>query len=651
MNASRCPDSTNVFAMPIFLFVLVWWMNFFLYPLWYLPGTTQNRAIALCVIFAIFTALSLLFRWLGSFQFENITHPHEPTGDGAFFVLLFGAAFVLHIPFLNLPILTGLDTIDHAAVPGVVAHRVVKALSDAAGLTMQPVLTLGFIGAIAVWILMPAFRYRSIQRVQSIADWAATHLFLTLLILAGVTAGYAAVLLQTEFPERFGDLQTLFRYQPLSKLILTPLYLFLGLHEWIGRTVQILFTFGGAWYLYRLARLFGGEWGSRCAAVEFVFLPPVFHYGNTHMIEGGILFFISAAFFYWIRFVERKYQLDLLLGTLCATWACLYKHTAVSLMPAFAFMAAYDFCFPKHSRTIAHLFASFIACVIPGVTLVLYMQLAGFNSDMPSTLVFPTPARLLGNLAAIPAGVTWPIALLFLAGIIVLPFRPNRRPFWILTGWIGAHWVLTSMSAAAGNVRQALPYYVGLIVISAWAWDGWFSGRSRIPQRVALAVLSVFLLGTCLFADRHPDFRHVGRAMGDRSYINYSNWDECYLPYPELVIDLSRDTTAGDVIYAPMANEPVFFYLAKYNLDDRTYRRDPFWNGPTPLTPTMVMDKARVLGAKWLVLPRGRWLYPYVEPEFLETFFTTPPPGLRPVKVLTLGKEQLGLWRIEHDAS
>lgn len=531
--------------MPLFLFALAWWVNFFVYPLWYLPGTTSTRVIALGLIFAIFAALSLLFRWLGSLRFENGIHPEEKTGDGAFFALLFSAAFLLHVPFLNLPILTGLDTIDHAAVPGVVAHRVVQALSDTADFPMQPVLTLGFIVAGAAWIFMPDFRSRMMHRFQKTAAWVSNHCGITLLILAVMTAAYATLLLQTALPERFGDLQTLFRYQPLSKLILTPLYVFLGLHEWIGRTVQILFTFGGAWYLYRLARLFGGIWGARCAALLFVFLPPIFHYGNTHMIEGGILFFLSAAFFYWIRFIERKYQSDLLLGILFATLACLYKHTAVSLMPAFAFMAVYDFCFPKQRRAVSHLFASFIACVIPGVTLVLYMELAGFNSDMPSTLVFPTPARLLGNLAAIPAGITWPIALLFLAGILIPPFRANQRPFWILVGWIGAHWVLTSMSAAAGNVRQALPYYVGLIVISSLLLDGWLAGRNLITQRVVFTALSVFLVWTCLLADRHQDFRQVGRAMGDRSYINFSNWDECYLPYPELVIDLSRDNRRG----------------------------------------------------------------------------------------------------------
>ncbi|NPU95935.1 MAG: hypothetical protein HPY51_01805 [Candidatus Omnitrophica bacterium] len=648
MTTSRCvPVPPNPSSMLLFLFALAWWVNFVVYPLWYLPGSTSTRLIALGVIMTAFTILTLLFRWLGSFPLAKKTHPPESTGDGVFFTLLFGAALVLHIPFLNLPILTGLDTIDHAAVPGVVAHRVVNALSDAAGFPMQPVLTLGFTGAIAVGILMPAWRSRTIERIQSIADWAAGHLSFSLLLLAGISAAYAAALLQTALPERFGDLQTLFRYQPLSKLILTPLYVFLGLQEWIGRTVQILFTFGGAWYLYRLARIFGGEWGARGAAVLFVFLPPIFHYGNTHMIEGGILFFIAAAFFYWIRFIERNDQSDLLLGTLFATLACLYKHTAASLMPAFAFMALYDFGFPKHQRSCAHLAAAFTACVIPGVTLVLYMQLAGFNSDMPSTLVFPTPSRLLGNLAAIPAGVTGPIAILFLAGIVTLLLRPNRRPFWILLGWTGAHWVLTSMSAAAGNVRQALPYYLGLIVTSALAWDVWLSGRTRITQRVSLAALSGFLIWTCLFADRHQDFRQVGRAMGDRSYINFSNWDEACLNYRALAFHLTQYTTAGDVIYAPMANEPVVFYLAKYHLEDRTYRRDPFWNGPEPLTRDTVLKKARALGAKWLVLPRGRWLYPYVEPEFLETFFTAPPPGLRPVTVIPYGKEQLGLWRIE----
>jgi hypothetical protein len=45
------------------------------------------------------------------------------------------------------------------------------------------------------------------------------------------------------------------------------------------------------------------------------------------------------------------------------------------------------------------------------------------------------------------------------------------------------------------------------------------------------------------------------------------------LPYPQTIQKLKEITTPGDVIYAPMINEPVHFYLAKYDLRDRIYRR------------------------------------------------------------------------------
>jgi hypothetical protein len=104
-------------------------------------------------------------------------------------------------------------------------------------------------------------------------------------------------LLHIQWLERFDDLNPLFRYPPLSKFFSIPLYICFGLHEWTGRVMQIGFTFGMAFYLYRLAQFYGGDAAGKTAAILGVFLPPVFHYGNTTMIEGGTLFFITASFF------------------------------------------------------------------------------------------------------------------------------------------------------------------------------------------------------------------------------------------------------------------------------------------------------------------------------------------------------------------
>ena len=592
----------------------VWWISFIIYPLWHLPASNSIRVLASIALFGVFVGCSYSFRFMTRMRIEWGRPPEEKRESVSFFVLVFILAFAAHVPFLFSPILTGLDTIDHASVPAVIAHKIVLGISGITGFSVQIPLT--FIAVLTLLPILVSSRIRAkiTDGYSRIAFWVENHFWATVAVLAVITAVYTAFILKFKPLDRFDDLNPLFRYPPLSKLISIPLYTFFGIHEWTGRVVQIAFTFGGSIYIYRLVRLYGDELAGRIAALLFVFLPPIFHYGNTTMIEGGTLFSIAAAFFYWIRFIEFKAQSDLVMGTIFATLACLYKHPGVSLIPAFAFMVSYDFLFPKSNRTGRYLLPSIVSCAIPAITIVLFMKLSGFNSDVPSSLQIPTLKYLWGNIQAIPKGITTPIALLFLAGIAALPFIHRVRTFWIFIAWIGAHYFLTCMSAAAMNVRQALPYYVGLIVPASLLLERCLEKQRPVRFGFAYVLLPGFLLWACLWMDRNQDFSQVGRAMGDRSYINFSNWGKMTLPYPDTLKYLEECSAPGDVVYAPMINEPLHFYIAKFHLDDRTFVRE-IWTNADRQSQESLLEHCKEIHAKWLIVPRGRWLYkPNVDP-------------------------------------
>ncbi|MEW6233762.1 MAG: glycosyltransferase family 39 protein [Candidatus Omnitrophota bacterium] len=627
------------------LFIGLWWICFFVYPLWYLPGLGWERLAVAAGLFAIFLFCSALYRWICLASASAPCVEDVAIPDAGFFGVLFVIAFLLHLPFLNQPLITGLDIIDHAAVPAVAANRFVRSLSQAAGFNLQLLLIASGVLTILHFVFRPAHRRMAKNAIRKTAEILIAHFGKSMLVLFLVTSLYGFFLYYFAIPDRFGNIGILFRYPPLSKIVLMFFYGWLGLYEWIGRTVQILFTLAGAVYFHRLTSLYGGKDAARLAAILYVFLPPVFHYGNTHMIEGGTLFFVIAAFFHLIRCADRRSPIDLAMGTLFMTGGCLYKHTAVSVIPAFALMTAIDFFFPPKGQTRAPLLPAIASCAIASLTMIVYMKLSSFNSEIPSDMVFPTLQRLFANLAAIPLGVTWPIALAFPLGIICLLLRRKWRVFEVFFCWIGAHLLLSVMASTYRNVRQALPYYIGFITPAALFMESIISGRPKIRIAFLYFLLPLYLFWVCLLADRDQTDLVKKRAMGDRSYITFANWNRSYLPYPDAIRDLNEITKSNETIYAPMANDPVHFYIAKYDLQN-PYIRAIWEPSLDKQTLSSLYAHCRRIGAQWLMVPRGRWLSGYVNPAWVEELFANPPSEFQLEKIYTCGKEELGLWRV-----
>ena len=328
------------------------------------------------------------------------------------------------------------------------------------------------------------------------------------------------------------------------------------------------------------------------------------------MIEGGTLFFVAASFYYLIRSLESDGAGDLIKGIVFCTFGCLYKHPMVSVIPAFALMTVYDFFFPKGAKPIRPFWAPVKGLIIPAVTVLVYMKLSSFNSDVPSDLFFPTFERMAANLRAVALGVTLPIALSFLGGMIYLAFWRWDRLFWFLLSWIGTHFILSCMSDVYANVRQSLPYYVGAIVAASIFIDAMADMCGNRKKLILYGILPVWLLWACLLMNRVQDIHLIGRAMGDRSYVNLTNWKDSYIPYDAIIQDLKETTAPGDTIYAPMANEPVKFYIEKYDFHDRRYIRDE-WGPINHSTPGLLIEFCLRNEVDWLLLPRGKWLINY----------------------------------------
>ncbi len=638
-------NSNSRFTIEYFVFVCLWWISFIVYPLWYVPGSALEKGTVFAVLFLVFLVVSYSFRILTRYPYIEVPQAEPFHMEWRFFLPAFVLAGMLHSPFLGMPILTGLDTIDHAAVPAVVAASIVDNLNHTIGFDVQALLAALALLALAS-MCIKQIRLKIFCCSSKMGSWFQDHFWKTIAAFFIVSLIYFWAVTHTAFPDRFGDIRTIFRYPPLSKLILTPIYLVFGLNEYWSRLIQIGFQFGGAVYLYRLGNLLSGKTAGRVCALLFLFTPPLFHYSHTHMIDTGSLFFIAASFFYLITYIETKQPWGLVRGCLFMTMAFLYKHPGVCVVPAFFLMVAYDTFFPKRMQLRPALRPSFFACLIPALTILSYMKLADIDPDTPSELSILSLHRMAANLWAIPQGMTWLIALLFLAAFVYLAMKKEKRIFCLLLCWIITHFLISSISATYANVRQSLPYYVGLFVMASIFLDQILQRFTIIRAFLLYIVLPCYLIGHALFYPYPTDYQKIGRALGDRSYINFNNWNDTYVPYGEIVRDLIERTEADARIFAPMANEPIQFYLKKYDWGKREWIRE-LWSPKSEHTLAALKEQCITHNVDWLLLPRGRWLYSYMRTELIERMFESPPDWAKPVHVYKFGTTQVGLWKIE----
>ncbi len=583
------------------------------------------------------------FRYLSVERQEQQPTQH----DRWFWILLFAVVSILHIPFLNLPVITGLDMIDHASVPALVASKVISPLSSIIGFPVSYVLIPLMVLIVFILLISSSIRSSIFHGIQRISSRCFDRLWLLFFGLILITAAYVYTVKVTALPDRFGDIETIFRYQPISKLMLIPLYILFGIQEWVGRVLQLILFYGGAYYIYQTARLFGSIHAARLSAIVFLLLPPIFHYGNTHLIEGGSLFFVLATFFYWIRYWEKGDSYDLMTGSFMATMGCLYKHTNVIVIPAFAVMWVWNALREGTSKPLSQYGKEILANTIPTVTFYLYLKLSSFSSDTPSKIVMPNWSRFTDNIEAIPQGVTYAVFIAFLAGSIFVMFSRSRfLPYWI--SWVIPHMILTVMSMAYFNVRQALPYYLGLIVAAALFLDRIIPPQRTLRYCLFYGLIPAYLIWVCLWMPREHTPYEWGRAMGDRSYINFSNWESTYVPYHIIIPDLMERTKPEEKVFAPMGNDTSQFYLAKHNWSKRIYERHLFTDDGNVVFESLERLREICLeqGYDLLLLPRGKWLLQYADPQAVEPLFENPPDWVQHVQTYRYGTVEVGLWKV-----
>lgn len=119
------------------------------------------------------------------------------------------------------------------------------------------------------------------------------------------------------------------------------LYRVFGVHETIARLIVVAFSLAEVWLLY----LFGREVFSRraglIAALAFAIAPGAVYYGRTITPDTDMVFFMTAALYFWWRFCGQRRPLDFAVAAAFGAVAMLAKPVAVlAIVPVIALSIA-----------------------------------------------------------------------------------------------------------------------------------------------------------------------------------------------------------------------------------------------------------------------------------------------------------------------
>lgn len=273
------------------------------------------------------------------------------------------------------------------------------------------------------------------------------NIFLTRLDMFGNVPGYIIL----EFPLMHG--------------ITALLYYLFGVHEIIGRLVNVAFSVGAMFLMYGLARQFLSRTGAFAALILYVFSPMNVFFSRAFMPESSMMFFVVGAIYFFLKWLDKKSLTLYLFVIIFAAFACLTKPTAVLI-----FAPILSAWFLKYKRNLFRRIDFWLYVFLTMMPVILWGAYANyFNAKIPyCTLGFADSwLRVIKTRGTI---IHWfdPKYYAFVGGsIILLLLTP--------LGFIGA--AGGALCAGKGDRRKILYLWLGAIIAYFYVLAGPNSGH------------------------------------------------------------------------------------------------------------------------------------------------------------------------------
>ncbi|HIE44011.1 MAG TPA: hypothetical protein EYP78_04360 [Candidatus Omnitrophica bacterium] len=602
------------------IFFISWWYCFIIFPTWYIFPGAQKYYVFLFLFFYFLLNGYLLFRWMESPK-RGKRDVFKP-GAGLIALLLIGTA--LQIYPMNLPIETVGDEHYHsyAAIP------VLAGISSKVHISF-PLLgwIVGLIIGGVVWYLQSTFRKIKTGRVNTGVSLIVvfTILYVFLLERAGIFI-------------HLPPLKHLIRFPPLGKTVNLLFYALLGVNEFTARLPQLIFYLMTSVYLYRLLLLFRDKETAVVGSAFFLFLPVFFYYGHMAYLTAGAIFLVVCSIFYFLRYIKEGEREDFIIALFLSSIGFLYKRVLLVLLLTFFLYLLLKTIIsrdlPDGPSFYLRSFWVGLVPVIPWSFLSYRFSERNYSFILSNWFSWESALFVLRQM---PQAITYPVFLLFIFGVIYSLWKKRDELTHFSLLWFFSFYVFIN-SDWCRSVRLALPLYVAVAIITVQFICAILPGK-RVVFLSIFSVVPLYLLLASLLFNFYPL---------QSKYTLLTNLKNGYVPYPEAMKYIKEYLPKGSRIYAPMGCEPSHFYLYRYGLEGRVYWGRKIWiEDKTKQSLENLYQFCKTDNFEYLLLPDGKWIKNWINPEISEGLFRGEDMGFEKVEIFRYGMNKMILCSVK----
>lgn len=542
-------------------FFLGGFYSYIVHPSWYLPIPVSLKLVYLNVVLIILLILTMLLHLLLTKSQGMRVRPEVQMtmSEGYFpYLVISLLSFLLHLRQINYPILTGLDSHLHAGLPAVLVFKANQLILNYTNGYLNVYLLSWLLLLLVFASLWGGKKWIARVRALRLRGKSLMVLFIVVMALSNL---YGMLLVKSGALEKLGNISLIHRYPALGKSLFFAGYSLLGIREWVGRLIQIGFTFAGGILLSKIALFYlKDRMLSLAVYALYIFLPPLFNVVWLNHLTAGTVFFFIAIHLYFLRYRQTSSSKDLGILILLLSVGFMYKRIVL----ASVFMLwTYSLLIPAGRRESIpeRIKDALRITVIPLAFALPYLTTDFWMGSSPKTFLeiekIYNPAKVIINFLMIPFAITRPVFLLFIASILFVSFKlrkPMMRFFflWFLT------YYLFGSSAAWTSIRNMMPFFPAVVLImSVFLYH--FAERLKKFRRFSFLTSCLIILAF---------FLYQGLFREDTDLVTLSNEKYYLLPYDEALGYVKEHLLPEKGIYAPMITEPSHFYLAKYGIID-----------------------------------------------------------------------------------
>lgn len=527
----------------ILLFIQIYAL--IIYPTWYAP---ESNTFVRFVFFNIFYLSILLNSYLAVKILKTNTVKH--INKNIFsnlnkpFIIIIIVYIVGLLPFINFPILTGLDDHLHAGFPASMANKFFNIANLITGSNILSIL-LFWVGFIL-----------SILLAKKIISTGSIHPTKLIVLIYPILLIYFFIIIKINL-EQFGQISIFHRYPPLGKTFFLIFYLLFGISNWSSKLSQIVFVLAIAYYIYNYIKFEENNKIINLLIIAFfIFCPLIWNVYLYNHIEHGTIFFSFLIILFFSIWYEKKDNVSLVSLWIFFSAGLVYKRTILFLFPTL-----FIFLFLLKPKSIIKNSLLFLKAIsIPLIFVIPYFIYDKIFSFSPSNIQgFRGILEIFLPILLFPSSNGIFISILWVSGFFYCFKYIKKYLFLLLYAFTIVFLFLMSLTHAWCYIRLLFPIILPFSFFSAIFF---FDIYKKFPKiMICFGILMSF------------EVLYLNFISSNVELITFNTQKYYNVPYEDLVQYIKTHNLYEEKIYAPAFCEPSHFYFYKHNVPLYNYER------------------------------------------------------------------------------